>query len=117
MVTDFKKKTVNDDTVERVVKNLRIKDKKIRDNIWYYSLTGKNYGHPAVFPYDLALEHILSWSNPNDLVLDPFMGSGTVGVACYELNRDFIGIEKVEKYFEISRERLKEVTEQQKLVW
>ena len=117
MVTDFKKKTVNDDTVERVVKNLRIKDKKIRDNIWYDSLTGKNYGHPAVFPYDLALEHILSWSNPTDLVLDPFMGSGTVGVACYELNRDFIGIEKVEKYFEISRERLKEVTEQQKLVW
>ena len=117
MVTDFKKKTVNDDTVERVVKNLRIKDKKIRDNIWYYSLTGKNYGHPAVFPYDLALEHILSWSNPNDIVLDPFMGSGTVGVACYELNRDFIGIEKVEKYYEISRERLKEVTEQQKLVW
>ena len=116
IITDFKKKTANDDTVERVEKNLRVKDRKIRDNIWYYSVTGKNYGHPAVFPYDLAWEHVQSWSNPNDIVLDPFMGSGTVGVACYELNRDFIGIEKVEKYYQISKERLTELTKQQKLI-
>ena len=45
-------------------------------------------------------------SNENDTVLDCFMGSGTTGVACKELNRNFIGIELDEKYFEISKERI-----------
>ena len=55
----------------------------------------------------MAIDHILSWSNEGDVVLDPFMGSGTTGVACKKLKRDFIGIEIDDKYFKIADERIK----------
>ena len=45
-------------------------------------------------------------SNPEQTVLDPFMGSGTTGMACKNLNRNFIGIEKEAKYFEVAQQRL-----------
>ena len=64
------------------------------------------FQHPAIFPEKLAQDHILSWSNPGDTVLDPFLGSGTTGVACKNLNRKFIGIEKDDKYFEIAKNRI-----------
>ena len=48
------------------------------------------------------------WTNPNNIVLDPFMGSGTTGVACKNLGRNFIGIEKMDKYFEIAQKRISE---------
>lgn len=99
------KQISSDDKVVRKDKNNKIKDYKIKSNIWYYSVGGKNYGHPAVFPLDLAKDHILTWTNEDDLVLDPLMGSGTVGVACKELKRKFIGIEKVDKYFNIALSR------------
>ena len=47
-----------------------------------------------------------SWSNENDLVLDPFMGSGTTAVAASELKRNYLGFELNEEYFEISQKRL-----------
>lgn len=62
-------------------------------------------GHPAPFPIQLAQDHILSWSNEDDLVLDPFAGSSTTGIAAMRIGRRFFGIEKVEKYFQISVER------------
>ena len=65
--------------------------------------------HPTEKPLSM-MEHLIEiHSNPNDLVLDCFMGSGTTGVACQELNRDFIGIEKVEEYYDIAKERIREV--------
>ena len=88
--------------------------KKIRDfgqrhNVW--EMTGvksrKDTRHPAAFPESLAADHIISWSNEGDTVLDCFMGSGTTGVACRNLNRDFIGIEIDETYFNIAKERIK----------
>lgn len=86
-----------------------VKDEKIKGNIFEYhtgqAYTGK-YKHPAMFPLDLALDQIKSWTNENDLVLDPFMGSGTTGVACKELNRNFIGMEIVDKYYDIACERI-----------
>ena len=96
-------------------KGRRMKEKGVRTNIWEYK-TGRNnssknpiaFQHPAIFPEKLAEDHIISWSNEGDLVLDCFMGSGTTGVACQELNRDFIGIEKVEEYYNIAKERCKE---------
>ena len=104
----FKKISLNDQ--ERYInKGTKTKEYKIKSNIWFYGLGGTNYGHPATFPLDLAKDHIISWSNPNDIVLDCFMGSGTTGVACQELNREFIGIEKVEKYFDIAKNRLKDM--------
>ena len=55
--------------------------------------------HPAPFPLPLATDHVISWSNPGDVVLDPFTGSGTTGVACQNTGRDFIGIEREPKYY------------------
>jgi len=80
-----------------------VKQQSQDNNIWYYA-TGKakslKFDHPAPFPLMLAEDHIKSWSNEGDTVLDPFMGSGTTGVACVNLNRNFIGIELDEFYFD-----------------
>ena len=89
---------------KRVQKTAEIKGK--RKNIWKYGVGGGNTGHPAVFPESLARDHIISWSNEGDLVFDPFMGSGTTGVACSNLNRKFIGIELDENYYEIAKQRI-----------
>lgn len=85
---------------------LETKKEKIHPNIFAYSCGLEKTGHPAVFPYKLAEDQILSWSNEGDIVLDPFMGSGTTGVACIKNNRNFIGYELDEKYFNIAKERL-----------
>ena len=82
------------------------KEYKKRHNVWDINVSNNSFGHPAVFPLQLAKDHILSWSNEGDLVLDPFMGSGTTGVACKELGRSFIGFEIDENYFNIAKERI-----------
>ena len=64
-----------------------------------------------MFPLDLAKDQIESWSNEGDMILDCFMGSGTTGVACKNLNRNFIGIELDENYFNIAKERINEASE------
>lgn len=78
-----------------------------RYNIWEISPQTQP-GHPAPFPEALARDHILSWSNEGDTVLDPFMGSGTTGVACVKTKRDFIGIELDEGYFKIAEQRIRD---------
>ena len=83
---------------------------KYKDNIFEYCV-GKKQGtqtHPAPFPEDLANDHIISWSNEGDVVLDPFMGSGTTGKMALLNNRNFIGIELDEEYFEIAKKRIEE---------
>lgn len=89
-----------------------IKEFGMRYNIWKGNTSGqenmcKSIKHPATFPLWLARDHIKSWSNEGDIVLDPFMGSGTTGVACKELNRKFIGCEVEESYLEMAKERIK----------
>jgi site-specific DNA-methyltransferase (adenine-specific) len=83
-----------------------------RYNIWKYK-TSKNgqedeiaYQHPAIFPLQLVKDHVISWSNENDLVYDPFMGSGTTARGCKQLNRNFIGSELNPDYVKIAEERL-----------
>lgn len=81
----------------------------IRFNVWDMSHANKGKektGHPAQFPEELATGHILSWSNENDTVLDPFMGSGTTGVVCKQFNRNFIGIEIDASYFNMAENRI-----------
>ena len=80
-----------------------------RFNVWEMppEHNSKKYGHPAMFPVHLAADHILSWTNPGDVVLDPFFGSGTTGVACQQLGRNFIGLEISEKYCDIAESRLR----------
>jgi len=79
-----------------------------RFNIWLVGPCRQKGGdkHPAPFPISLAQDHITSWSNEGDTVLDPFLGSGTTGVAANNLNRDFIGIEMDETYFNIAKDRI-----------
>ena len=86
----------------------KVKDFGSRFNYWVQSTekNSKAFGHPAMFPEKLANDHILSWSNEGDTVLDPFLGSGTTGVACLNTKRKFIGIELDENYFNISLERV-----------
>ena len=85
----------------------------IRFNIWKYSsghgYTTKDnfaYEHPAMFPEALASDHILSWSNPGDIVLDPMCGSGTTLKMAKQTGRQFIGIDISEKYCAIARKRV-----------
>lgn len=88
------------------------KDRKIRSNVWKYSCGSSSgdgsTGHPAPFPLQLATDHIVSWSNPGDTVLDPFMGSGTTGLACLNAGRNFIGIELSPEYLAIAQQRTSE---------
>lgn len=80
----------------------------LRNNIWTYTTSCEKdrTGHPAVFPEQLAQDHILSWSNEGDIVYDPFMGSGTTAKMCILNNRKYIGSEISEEYYEIIMERL-----------
>ncbi|MDD6162861.1 MAG: site-specific DNA-methyltransferase [Campylobacteraceae bacterium] len=95
----------------------QLNTEKTKTNIWSYavglggSTTDKiAFKHPAVFPENLAKDHILSWSNELDLVLDPMCGSGTTCKMAHLLNRNFIGVDVSKEYIEISRERLSKYT-------
>lgn len=82
-----------------------------RNNVWKYN-TGveRVKGHPAIFPLQLAKDHILSWSNKDDIILDPLCGSGTTCVAAKMLNRKYIGIDISEIYCNLAQTRLNSVT-------
>jgi site-specific DNA-methyltransferase (adenine-specific) len=84
-----------------------VNSEKQKPNIWFYDV-GKNdkTKHNAPFPEQLASDHVISWSNENNLVLDCFMGSGTTGVAAKNLGRKFIGIELDPDYFKIAEDRI-----------
>jgi len=84
-----------------------------RTNIWEYKVgKGKStndavaHKHPAIFPEKLAEDHIISWSNEDDLIYDPFMGSGTTAKMTILNNRNFIGSEISKEYCDIANERI-----------
>lgn len=85
----------------------------VRNNIWKYN-TGKGFStkdkiafqHPAIFPEQLVYDHLVSWSNENDLILDPFSGSGTTAKVCLMNNRNFIAIDICEEYNRIGENRI-----------
>lgn len=95
----------------------RTNETKIKKNIWGFAVGNKTINHPAVFPEKLAKDHIITWSNKNELVLDPFSGSGTVGIACHNLDRNFIGIELNKEYFDIATKRINDAHKQQRLTF
>ncbi|MCL1863429.1 MAG: site-specific DNA-methyltransferase [Defluviitaleaceae bacterium] len=96
-----------------------IADMGIRTNIWKYN-NGKGFAakdaiahdHPAIFPEKLASDHILSWSNEGDVILDPFAGSGTTGKIAKQLRRKWLCIEINKDYCDIAEARIKECTQQ-----
>lgn len=91
--------------------------KKQKPNIWFYDV-GKNdkTKHNAPFPEQLAHDHIISWSNECDTVLDCFLGSGTTGKMAKQLNRNFIGIEISEEYLNIAKNRINNHVVQTKMI-
>ncbi|MCT7497627.1 DNA-methyltransferase [Aliarcobacter cryaerophilus] len=127
LLTDKKNKWAGVETYSEITRRekdgtLTNKGKKtvgeygIRTNIWRY-INGKNfstkdkiaYKHPAIFPEKLAEDHILSWSNEGDVVLDIFGGSGTTVKQAELLNRKWIYIDKVREYCEITIKRMEDL--------
>ena len=89
------------------------KSEKIKGNVWEMPVSNTKYNHPAIFPEQLAQDHILSWSNEGDLVLDPFMGSGTTAKMALLNNRNFIGFELNQEYCKIAEKRIEPYLMQQ----
>lgn len=85
----------------------------VLSNVWFFN-TGKNssatdedaYGGPAIFPEALAERHILTWSNPGDIVMDIFMGSGTTGKMAMKTGRHYIGCDISQEYVDLARRRI-----------
>jgi DNA modification methylase len=97
-------------------RDYKVPEYGVRNNIWRYN-TGKGfsskdkeaYEHPAIFPEKLAEDHILSWSEPGDIVLDPFIGSGTTAKMAILNDRKYIGIDVVKDYCDIAKRRLEKL--------
>src|SRR5208282_2290869 len=86
-----------------------------RFNIWEQCPDTRQVGHPAIFPERLAQDHILSWSNPGDLIMDIFSGSGTTGKMCVLGGRNFLGFEISKEYALESEKRINYVAAQLKM--
>lgn len=84
----------------------QFKGKRPKDVLSHKRIGGNESCHPTMKPVSLNEEILNSTTAENDIVLDCFMGSGSTGVACKNLNRKFIGIELDDKYFEIAKERI-----------
>ena len=97
-------------TREASCKGNPIKEFGVRWNVWRLNNTAENgkRRHPAPFPEALARDHILTWSNEGDTVLDPFSGSGTTIKMARETGRRGIGIEINEEYCQIAVTRLRQ---------
>ena len=95
---------------------------KIRENVWKYSAgymksspDKATFEHPATFPEKLAGDHVNSWTNAGDIVLDPFSGSGTSSLLAERLGRKWCGIDVSPKYCTIARKRIAAEQSQGKL--
>lgn len=83
-----------------------VKDFKPLTNVWRYSNGSIFREHPASFPEQLANDHIISWSNENDLIYDPFMGSGTTAKMAHKWKRNWILSEISSEYVQIAQKRI-----------
>lgn len=107
--TTYKNYSKGDQKRDKLAKP--VKNTKIKGNIWEY-VVGKKAedqeakGHPAPFPCELARDHINSWTNEGDIVLDPMNGSGTTCISALKLGRDYIGIDISKEYCELARKRI-----------
>jgi DNA modification methylase len=104
---------VNGDLGSRSLSGQVVNKVGVRWNIWdintgykYSTSDPSAFGHPAIFPEALAEGHILSWSDPGDIVLDCFMGSGTVGKMAHMAGRAWVGIEISQEYADLAKRRI-----------
>jgi len=100
--------TNNQNTPTKGHKNEVVKEYKQKGNVWDVPTNAGTKGHPAQFPEQLPNDHIISWTNENDLVYDPFMGSGTTGKMAILNKRNWIGSEISKEYCEIAEKRINE---------
>ena len=100
-----------------VPKAKKYKQYGVRWNYWliYNQSRGEHLKHPAVFPEQLAADHIYSWSNEGDLVYDPFGGSGTTAKMAHQLKRNWVLSEISSEYCEIAQKRIAAHTAQMKM--
>ena len=94
-----------DDKLVKTDNKSVIKEFGVRNNIWRFEVQGGKmtddkiaHKHPAIYPEKLVKDHIQSWSKENDIVLDPFAGSGTTLKVAHLMKRNFVGIERNENY-------------------
>jgi DNA modification methylase len=80
--------------------------------VWYVNSVRANDDHEAKFPLELASRVVRLYTEPGETVLDPFMGSGTTALACLKTGRNYIGIEKEEKYVELANAQLEKYKQQ-----
>ncbi len=116
--TTYKNFSKNEQTREKMAKP--VKDKKIKGNIWEYVVGKKQEdqeakGHSAPFPCQLVRDHIFSWTNQGDVVLDPMIGSGTTARVAAEMGRNYIGIDISHEYCRLARKRVELIEMQPKL--
>ena len=104
----------NGDIAKSASKTKAIRPFGVRDNIWLIKNSGgfgqknkNSYKHPATMPEELARGHIISWSNPGDIVFDPFMGSGTTARVALEEERQYLGFEIDCEYAALAQQMLK----------
>ena len=95
----------------RTKKHFKINKEKVDDNVWKFAIAQNHSPNPAVYPLELPKRHILSWTNEGDIILDPFIGSGTTAFAAMELGRNFIGFEMNEEYFNWANEKIEEFSQ------
>jgi site-specific DNA-methyltransferase (adenine-specific) len=86
-----------------------VSDEKMIDNVWSIANVKNKTNHKAIFPEQLANDHIISWSNEGDIVYDPFMGSGTTAKMAKLNNRNYVGSEISEEYCEITDKRINDI--------
>jgi len=79
-------------------------------NVLHLSTECSNRGHSASFPLSLPMWFIKLFTEEGDLVLDPFIGAGTTAVACIQLNRHYLGIEMMEKYYNLAIEAIEKAS-------
>ena len=122
LVKDQTRYTFNPDDVRDLSLTKYVNDKrnslkgKLPGDVWYFPHVAGNHtqreAHPAQYPQPMIERIIRATTNPGDLILDPFAGSGTTGVACVQTGRRFIGIEIDEDYATIARARIAKAAEQ-----
>jgi len=107
---DRTKRTLPGSDVEMAWTNF-VRDCRLFTKVWMpHTIRGEPLLHPTQKPVSLMRWIVEQWTEPGDLVLDPYMGSGPVAQACHELGRSYIGIELVEEYCAIAVKRLSQQT-------
>ena len=107
MYDNFRFREFSKNGFSRKVSNWKKRKKAYPSNVLYMSTECGNVNHNAAFPLSLPTWFIKLFTKKNDIILDPFMGSGTTAIAAKELDRHYVGMELKKKYFKTALKRIK----------